>query len=59
MTQVNQLLNYIKNTLPLEIIYRIVEEYDHQYYQEELVTCENCGRMWDGNAQCDCYMFEE
>ena len=21
----------------------------------ELVTCQTCGREWDGNAQCPCY----
>jgi hypothetical protein len=59
MDQVNQLLNNIKQRLPQELIHRIVEEYENQYYQEYLVTCDNCGRMWDGNAQCNCYMFED
>tara|TARA_Y100000816_G_C26005282_1_gene525366 strand:+ start:95 stop:352 length:258 start_codon:yes stop_codon:yes gene_type:complete len=22
---------------------------------DELVTCEYCGNVWDGNAQCNCY----
>jgi len=22
---------------------------------QELVTCETCGREWDGNAQCNCF----
>ena len=26
---------------------------------EELVTCENCGNVWDGFAQCDCYIYME
>lgn len=59
MDQVNQLLNNIKQRLPQELIYKIVVEYENQYYEEYLVTCENCGRMWDGNAQCNCYMFED
>ena len=27
-------------------------------YGNELVECENCGRIWDGNAQCDCYLYD-
>ena len=22
---------------------------------DDLVTCEYCGNVWDGNAQCNCY----
>ena len=22
---------------------------------EDMITCSNCGRCWDGNAQCCCY----
>ena len=23
-----------------------------------MITCENCGRVWDGYAQCDCTIFD-
>lgn len=23
-----------------------------------LVTCENCGNKWDGNAQCNCWEYD-
>lgn len=23
-----------------------------------LITCENCGNMWDGYAQCNCWEFD-
>ena len=23
------------------------------------MECENCGRIWDGNAQCPCLLFDE
>jgi hypothetical protein len=23
-----------------------------------LVTCENCGKKWDGNAQCNCWEYD-
>ena len=24
--------------------------------ENELIECENCGRVWDGFAQCDCIL---
>ena len=24
-----------------------------------LFKCENCGNIWDGNAQCNCWTFED
>lgn len=24
---------------------------------EYLITCDNCSRVWDGNAQCPCRMY--
>ena len=26
---------------------------------ENLTECDNCGRIWDGNAQCPCLLFDE
>jgi len=28
---------------------------------EQMEQCENCGRIWDGNAQCNCLvdLFED
>ena len=23
----------------------------------DLITCTECGRQWDGNAQCNCFMY--
>jgi hypothetical protein len=25
----------------------------------ELVSCENCGNIWDGHAQCNCWQWNE
>ena len=30
---------------------------DDNYNRENLVTCENCGNVWDGYAQCNCYQI--
>ena len=24
---------------------------------DNCIQCDNCGRIWDGNAQCDCYLY--
>lgn len=58
MDQTDMLLNDILKKLPTEIIHIIVENYEYQYYFKDMVTCENCGNMWDGFAQCNCYMFD-
>ena len=34
--------------------YLIDEDYNI-HISFELVECENCGNIWDGNAQCNCY----
>lgn len=36
--------------LPQEIIHKIIGYME--VAQEDLYTCEHCGRVWDGNAQC-------
>jgi hypothetical protein len=28
---------------------------DSEYYEDSLVTCDNCGYQWDGYAQCSCH----
>lgn len=27
----------------------------HSWYLEGMTCCENCGNIWDGYAQCNCY----
>jgi hypothetical protein len=30
----------------------------HNYsYNYELIKCNDCGNIWDGNAQCNCYNY--
>ena len=35
-----------------KIIYKPVK------VEEEYIQCSNCGNVWDGNAQCTCYLYE-
>ena len=33
-------------------------DYDTGYIKpEDLITCGNCGNIWDGYAQCNCYQI--
>ena len=25
---------------------------------EDMMQCDNCGNIWDGNAQCNCYLYD-
>ena len=36
----------------------IDDEIYYDDYGNELMECESCGRIWDGNAQCDCYLYD-
>ena len=31
------------------------EEEEEEYMEIPLVKCGNCGNMWDGAAQCNCW----
>lgn len=39
--------NYENNKLTLE-----------WWVLEDLIKCDNCGNIWDGFAQCDCYLYQ-
>ena len=45
----------LEKVLPTEIVNMIMEIKEEMEYMdevEEMVTCERCGRVWDGYAQC-------
>ena len=48
-----------------KLCYPCEEENMHEEYIEHLIEighltqCENCGNIWDGNAQCNCWTFED
>ena len=35
-----------------------IKDYNTKYYEDYLITCDNCGNKWDGYAQCNCYQLE-
>lgn len=50
----------IKKDSSIPIIYEDIHNlyYEYENVRNDLIECEDCGRIWDGNAQCDCYLFE-
>jgi len=47
-----ELIQDMVTILPREIVEKIIDYVIEIQYYDDLVTCEICGRMWDGNAQC-------
>jgi hypothetical protein len=31
----------------------------HGYDSNDLMHCQGCHNIWDGNAQCQCYMLDD
>tara|TARA_A100001035_G_scaffold264837_1_gene246473 strand:+ start:468 stop:686 length:219 start_codon:yes stop_codon:yes gene_type:complete len=50
----------LPEALPNEIV-DIIESYTYDFndilHYHGLVQCYDCGNIWDGNAQCDCWQF--
>tara|TARA_B100000700_G_C14992150_1_gene831865 strand:+ start:628 stop:903 length:276 start_codon:yes stop_codon:yes gene_type:complete len=48
-----------------ELCYPCEEEHIYDEYVKHLIEigrfiqCENCGNIWNGNAQCNCWSFED
>ena len=38
---------------------KLLQKKVHELWLEEhnLIECDGCGRIWDGNAQCDCWLY--
>ena len=50
-----------KDYLKKDVNFRFFRSGKILYYDTEipdnLIQCENCGNIWDGNAQCNCYLY--
>tara|TARA_B110000208_G_scaffold12292_1_gene15125 strand:- start:1422 stop:1661 length:240 start_codon:yes stop_codon:yes gene_type:complete len=64
----NENYNLLKHNLNIDILnkifyrtYRCLElkKKEKELYLEEegLIECDSCGRIWDGNAQCNCFLY--
>ena len=51
---------YLPNKLPRELV-NIIKDYTFNFEDvvnyHGLVLCHDCGNIWDGNAQCNCWEF--
>ncbi len=49
---------YEKNLMADEDIDIQEQPCSKTYFRDDyMVECERCGRIWDGHAQCDCWLF--
>ncbi len=37
---------------------KFIDTYKEEPIPEGLFRCDNCGNVWDGNAQCDCFLYD-
>lgn len=51
----------LETKVPKEIAEKIIEIKEEMEWEDlDLVTCERCGNVWDGNAQCfPCNYFDD
>lgn len=55
---INKIIESIKNNNNYEYdINNNTYIYIPDIIQDGMFQCENCGNIWDGNAQCDCFLF--
>ena len=47
-----------KKVCKIKLIINKVEKIKHQNYLDDnnLIECDDCKRIWDGNAQCPCWL---
>ena len=61
--EIKQYLSYDLQNMIFNRILRIkqLEKKVHELWLEEhdLIECNGCGRIWDGNAQCDCWLYND
>jgi len=59
--EIKQYLSYDLQNMVFNRILKIklLQKKVHELWLEEhnLIECDGCGRIWDGNAQCDCWLY--
>ena len=59
----------LKDNLNIDILNKIfyrtyrcleLQKKEKELYLDEegLIECDNCGRIWDGSAQCNCFLYD-
>ena len=61
-TKIKKYLSYDLQNMIFNRILKIkqIEKKVHELWLEEhdLTECDGCGRIWAGNAQCDCWLYK-
>ena len=55
--KLNNYINFLRKDSRIKILRTGKILFDKEYIPEDLIQCDNCGNIWDGNAQCDCYLY--
>ena len=53
----NEFEKFIKNYENYKCLRNGKVIYNNVYIPNNMIQCDNCGRIWDGNAQCNCYLY--
>lgn len=55
--KLNNYIEYLKNNPKIRILRSGKILFNKEEIPEDLFECDNCGNVWDGNAQCNCYLY--
>ena len=47
-----EILDILEKFFPNEIANMIIDIKENMEFMDNMVTCERCGNIWDGYAQC-------
>jgi hypothetical protein len=57
----NKRLKQFSSDLKKNVQFRFFRSGKILYYDddipEDMIQCDNCGKIWNGNAQCNCYLY--
>lgn len=55
--KLNDYIDYIRKDNRIKILRTGKILFNQEEVPEDLIQCDNCGNIWDGNAQCSCYLY--
>ena len=55
--KLNNYINFLRNNSKIKILRSGKIIFDKEKIPRNLIQCDNCGKIWEGNAKCNCYLF--
>ena len=55
--KISELKDYLQTEYEIRILRSGKIIYKKNSIPDNMIECDNCGKIWDGNAQCDCYLY--